>query len=297
MAEIEKINSALDALEVHQLGKLLARAREGGELSAGDLKLMRELRDKHSPKQPHVDETTSDLRGARSCDEWKTLAEAAALICVQERSLRGYVNGEDDRPVLAHRMVHGRKCVQPSAAYRHLLAHGRGKFATLKAPPGFDDLQPTAQADSKFDREIVAALDGIDPSTVDPHELSWKLLCAGVSREKIQSAVAVANSIQRKHDAAVRAGKNIPPDDVVRMLRAHVELFVDEVDEGSARFAADILRLLREKFGYDLSAKNKDAVEIIDQFHRENFGNGVIGAMRKRTDDQIKDVQVMEFVS
>lgn len=233
---------------------------------------------------------------ARSCDEWRSLAETAALIGVQERSLRGYVNGQDGRPVLVSKMVRGAKCVQASAAYEHLLAHGKGLFKGLHSPEGYEtEKNVDSKGGPKFDPDIVAALAGVDPADVDPHELAWKLLCAGVSREKIQSAVQVANSIQRKHDAAVRAGKNIPPDDVVRMLRAHTELFTDEVDQGSARFSAELLRIIRETFNVDLSAKNKDAVTIIEQFHRENFGNGVIGALRKRVDDQIKGVQVLEF--
>lgn len=235
----------------------------------------------------------------RTCDEWKTLAETAATIGVQERSLRGYVNAEDGRPALESKIVRGVKCVQPSAAYSHLQMHGRGKFASLKAPPGYETPTdpPDDDREPKFDADIVKVLGGVDPHTVDPHELAWKLLCAGVSKEKIQSAVSVANSIQRKHDAAVRAGKNIPPDDVVKMLRGQFELFVDEIDEGSARFAADILKMIRDRFSVDLASKNQDALEMVDQFHRESFGNGVIAAMRKRIDEQVKSVQVMEFTS
>lgn len=232
----------------------------------------------------------------RQCDEWRILAEVAALIGVQERSLRGYVNGEDGRSQLTAKIIRGVKCVQPSVAYTHLCTHGKGKFAGLKAPLDFNAGEGVETSkEPKFDADILAALRGVDPLTVDPHELAWKLLCAGVSKEKIQSAVAVANSIQRKHDAAVRAGKNIPPDEVLRMLREHVRLVVDEIDEGSARFAAEILRMIRERFAIDLAAKNKDANEIIDQFHREIFGNGLIEALNKRVDDQTKDVQVMEF--
>lgn len=237
-------------------------------------------------------------------NDWTKIAEASDQLGVSEVWLRSWTRGECG-PELPSKEMGNTRAVRPGEAYDHIRAHAKRQPPRLKAPPGYAPAVaqdatsapsvPAADPETMIDPDIRRALGDADPLTIDPLELAWKLVLAGIAPEKIKTVVQVANSHQRKRDAAVRAGKSFPPDDVVRMCRSHGELLIEEVDAAAPRFAADLLRLLRETFGIDLSAKNPSAARIVEAAIREQFGNGIILAVRQRVDDQVHDVQALEF--
>jgi hypothetical protein len=237
-------------------------------------------------------------------NDWTKIAEAAEQLGVSEVWLRAWTRGKCG-PELPSREIAGKSHVRPCEAYDHIRTHAKRAAPSLRPPPGYAPTvaldatpapaAPAADPQSMIDPDIRRALGDVDPLSIDPHELMWKLVLAGMASEKIKTVVQVANSHQRKRDAAVRAGKSFPPDDVVRMCRSHGELLIEEVDAAAPRFAADLLRLLRESFGIDLPGKNPAAARIVEASIREQFGNGIIMAVRQRVDDQVHDVQALEF--
>lgn len=229
-------------------------------------------------------------------DEYKPVHEAADEINVSERALYLRIKGNKYAP-LAAREIGGRLCVRSVDAYDHFERYGR-------RPPG---LRRPAQAqtpalphtDEKkspaFDAEILAALGERNPSEIEPHELAQLLFLHGLPDGKIKGAVAVANSVQRKRDSEARAGRNLAPEDVIRMLRAHGELVAEHVDAAAPRFVASLLSYLRKSFSIDLVAKNSDAQLQLEALVLNEIGIGTIKAIRTEIENQVRGVQVLEF--
>lgn len=230
-------------------------------------------------------------------DEYKPVHEVADEINVSERALYLRIKGEK-YPALAAREIAGRLCVRTVDAYDHFERHGRRppglrrpvQAQTPAVAPPVDEKKPPA-----FDAEILAALGDRNPSEIEPHELAQLLFLHGLPDGKIKAAVAVANSVQRKRDSEARAGRNLAPEDVIRMLRAHGELVAEHVDAAAPRFVASLLSYLRKSFSIDLVAKNSDAQLQLEALVLNEIGIGTIKAIRTEIENQVRGVQVLEF--
>jgi len=227
-------------------------------------------------------------------EDYKPLNEVAALIGVKKRTLELRIKG-GKWPALPSRVIRDVLCVDPNEAYAHLVRYGSRKPAGLHRPPGGESETNSQTPAVAVDQEIKDALGGIEPASIDPHELAWKLLCAGVDNDKIKTAVAVARELRGKKDSALKAGKSLPPDDVVRMLRGLGELFVDEIMAGEERCAAELLKIIRGRMGIDLGAKHPDASIMLRGVLREVLGESVIKALKARIEADVSGVQALEF--
>lgn len=141
---------------------------------------------------------------------------------------------------------------------------------------------------------IRAAIGDVDLENMDPHELSRQLLIAGVDPQLVRVAVAVANSHQTKKRDAARAGRMVAPEDVIKIVRQHGQLYIEEIDSSAGRQASDLLRTIRERFGVVLQEKNPDAARILENVIRAN-GNSVIAKVRELIEEQIHGVQALEL--
>jgi hypothetical protein len=228
-------------------------------------------------------------------DGYKPVHEVAAEIGVSERAIYLRIKGEK-YPALAAREIAGRSCIRAEDAFEHFERYGR-------RPPGLRrpaDLAP-AHADvgiakkPEFDADILRALGDRDPFSIEPHELSTLLFLNGVPESKIKVAVQLANSLQRKRDSEARAGRNLAPEDVIRMLRAHGEIVAEQVDAAAPRFVVSLLSYLRKSFSIDLVAKNSDAQRQLEALVLNEIGAGTIKAVKTEIENQVRGVQVLEF--
>lgn len=226
--------------------------------------------------------------------DWRSLGEIATAIGCSDQTLRNWA--KDGR--LATQPHRGTICAQAFQAY-DLAANARRRPAALRQPPGYASAASTAEpptaGELPVDPEIRRALGpGVDPFTMDRHELAARLLAAGVDQGKIRVATQLANAVQRRRADEIRAGRSVPPDDVVRMLRSYAELIVEETDAGAPRIAAELLRFMRERYGVDLATKHPAAAAELDDFFREQMQK-TLTAIRQRVDDQVRGVQHLEF--
>lgn len=224
--------------------------------------------------------------------EWHPLDVVASALCASYEVLRKHAKRGTVATQIRRDLIH----CQAFAAY-DVLAGSRRPPTNLRRPDGYGRAggADLSSITPEFDEEIRRALVGADLNTLDPHELSRRLLLAGVAAEKIRLAVSVANGQLRKREAEVRAGKSFAPEDVIRMLRSGSELFVDQVDAGVSRWSAELLRVLRAEYGLDI-AKFPNARARLEDFYREQ-ANTVIVACRKQTDDQIRGIQALELTA
>jgi hypothetical protein len=245
-----------------------------------------------------MNEKTLDSKGLEMAKDlmmlWKPISEAAVMIGASERTLRAFVNGEGDRPMLCSKEVKGVRCVQPAMAADHLRQHARCAAGAADAPiSGTSVDASTSPGAPTIDPEIVAALGGVDPYTLPGHELAQRLAIAGVSEGRVRALVGAVNAKQRHHEAELRAGKNLAPEDVVRMLRSGAMLFCEQIDECAPRWAAELLRILRQEYGLE-TAKFSNATARLEDFYREQ-ANSVIIALRKEVNDQIQGVELLKL--
>lgn len=225
--------------------------------------------------------------------EWQSVNEVAALIGVEPRTIYLRIKG-GKWPALVSQEVRGRTCVRAIDAFKHFEEHGR-RPSGLRPPPG---PEPEVPALGKpLSPEIRRIIGDVDLAEIDLHDLSRQLLLAGANESLIKTAVAVAREHRGKRDSAIKAGKSFPPDDVVRMLRGHAELFIEEFEAGEARCAGELLRVIRTTFNVDLVAKNPAALTVLQGVMREHLGNGVCAAVKKRVEEQAKGIRPLEFTA
>lgn len=181
--------------------------------------------------------------------------------------------------------------VDPRAVYDHFCKHGR-RPAGLRKPPGYDDVLQTAVNGGDEDEIIKAAMEA-NIDEVDLHRLVVGLVRIGASDAKVRAVSTAANAIQKKRADAARSGKNLPPDDVARMLRSHGDVMVEHIEGSIPRLATDLLRLVRDIFSID-TTKQPHAVKAIEARLSED-ANKTIGAIKTHIEDQCKGVQMLEF--
>ena len=227
--------------------------------------------------------------------EWRSLGEIASAIGCSDQTLRNWAKAGQ----LATKPLRGVLCGQAFQAY-DVAANARRRPQALRKPPGYGsgpESGDLVEAGGKLpvDPEIRRALgDGVDPFTMDRHELAARLLAAGVDQGKVRAATQLANAVQKRRADEVRAGRNVPPDDVVRMIRSYGELIVEEADAGAPRIAAALLRFMRERYGVDLATKHPNALAELDDFIRAQ-SQETLAAIRRRVDDQTHGVQHLDF--
>lgn len=236
-------------------------------------------------------ETSTQREYSGIAGEWLPLPQAAKLLGVSRYWLSRWISGAAG-PILENR---GRR-VRPGQAYDHIIAHAKRRPPTLQKPLGYESTAGSQsdldQALNELDPAIKAALE-VDITAVDLHELVVKLVASGASDSKIRACSTAANAIQKKRADTARAGKNVPPEDVVRMLRAHGELYVQEIEASASRFASELLDTIRKQLGPDLAKSNPAAAEILANSFLE-VSNSVILSVRKKIEDQVHGVQILE---
>jgi hypothetical protein len=240
-------------------------------------------------------------------DSWLPINKAAPIVGCSDQTLRNAVAGTNGRPKLECKP--DKKlglCVVPRQARAHVLKYCRVKTCDLNVPPELAEVVSGAQKQPAntsattsggliIDPEISAALNGADPMSFSPADLALRLTLAGVDGFKVKPLIQAVNSLQRKHEADTRAGKNLAPEDVVLMLRSFGELFVEEIDERSPVFGRELLGFLRTNFGVDVSVKHANAADILAKFFSDQFGNKTIVQLRKLVEDQVRGVQYLEM--
>lgn len=225
---------------------------------------------------------------------WCSLDECAELIGTKGETLRLFVRGVDGRPVLAHEQHDGRACVQPGPAFDHLKKHSRCRG--LRSPYSVGPQAPAqTEYEYEIDPEIRRVLRDRDPFAIDPEELNRILAIGGVPEGTVRVLVQSVRAQQNRRSIELRAGKTFTADEVSKMLRAHAELLVTEVDFRAPALSQKILRMLLTQFNFDLASKTPTAADLLEAQIRDSFGNDVIKQMRTLVEDQVRGVELLEL--
>lgn len=226
------------------------------------------------------------------------ISQVAQLIGVEERTIRNWTKEREGRPLL--KSEDDGSLVVPAEAYEFGLKHSP-RSRGLQAPPGYRDAAapqapaPASIYEFEIAPEILRVLKGRDPFTFDAEELNRILAIGGVPEGMVRVLVQSVRAQQNRRSIELRAGKTFTSDEVTKMLRAHAELLVTEVDVRAPEFAQYLLRLLRTQFNFDMAAKTPSAQDILEAQIRDGFGNAIIRQIRKQVEDQVNGVASLEL--
>jgi hypothetical protein len=181
----------------------------------------------------------------------------------------------------------GPKCLklQPAVAYEHLREHARS-LPSLRPPAGY--LDPARAAAAPGPGGSAAPADAAPGPDVETDPVGWLRKIASdpavlerVGSDKARALSAVVSVLIRHQDSAARAARAVPPEDVIKMLRALAEAFAGHLhDTGAHRLAVRLLSLCRQTFGLDLAAANPSAASLLEHEIRLDANETLIAVQR-----------------
>jgi hypothetical protein len=292
----------------NELKAILTRQAKAGSVQAAAIILKMRGLDKPEKVAPVFlpPPPAPEKAPAAPSDDWLPIGEVADLLKVAPHTIRKRLPAEDGRvkdhpdwPPLEVRKVKGKRCVSARAVSDHFVTYGtrrpEGFRALPKAEPPATGQTQTGAYDPRIDPEIIAALGDLNPMEMDPSDLSKRLLMSGkVELAKVRLAIMWADSHQRQRTAEMKAAAMFTASTVRKMVRAHADLIVDEVDSHDKEFAEELLRYIATNFpGVDLVSRRHDAMQLLCCFYREDM-NRIFQKLESRVKGQMQEIRDVE---
>lgn len=230
---------------------------------------------------------------ARDGQRFKTLSEVAEAYGPSCTYIREAI-GHPEYP-LPYKVIAGKWSVQAAVVFDWIRTHpGRRApalkvpldyFATANEPTESDPKRPrdtsASPAPSK-ELDVLAILESVDTTGNGS---------VAVETEKLK--IALAESLRRHRDSEDARQNLFKGADVIKMLRSLGEVYCETVQSYAGACAADLLKIIRERFGVDLSTENAAALQILTQALCDQSNRITITVLRREVESQVEGVQTL----